>query len=147
MPGRLLPRYHPFDQGRTLGLEDRIEMKVKDGSTAYILQGYIDRLTGCRAHLRDPRLQDRQLVPSQEDADQDRQLALYQLGVSSAGRTRIFKLVWHYLAADREIVSTRTAGDLQSARERQVLGQYPCRRGANPASAGGRSASSRLCEW
>ena len=38
-------RFHPFNQGKTLGLEERIEMKLKDGDKTYAVQGYIDRLT------------------------------------------------------------------------------------------------------
>jgi putative RecB family exonuclease len=38
-------RYHPFNQGKTLGLEERIELKITEGERAYTIQGYIDRLT------------------------------------------------------------------------------------------------------
>ena len=38
-------RQSPFNHGKTLGLEERIEMKLKDGDKLYSVQGYIDRLT------------------------------------------------------------------------------------------------------
>ena len=42
---RLLQALPSFQPGKTLGLEERIEMKLKDGDKTYSVQGYIDRLT------------------------------------------------------------------------------------------------------
>jgi putative RecB family exonuclease len=116
-------RYHPFDQGKTLGLEERIEMKLPDGDKAYSVQGYIDRLTWVPEEetyeIHDYKTGDS--LPTQEEADQDRQLALYQLGIMQRWPdARNIKLVWHYLAADKEIVSQRTASDLKTL-EREVV--------------------------
>ena len=116
-------RYRPFNQGRTLGLEERIEMKLKNGDKAYSIQGYIDRLTW------DPATQTYEIhdyktgsgVPTQEEADEDRQLALYQFGIKQRWPdAQRVKLIWHYLAVDKEIVSARTEADLATL-ERQVI--------------------------
>src|SRR5262249_28055659 len=116
-------RYHPFDHGRTLGLEERIELKLKDGDRQHTLQGFIDRLTW------DPSTETYEIhdyktglsLRSQEEADQDRQLALYQLGVKQRWPdAKNFKLIWHYLAADKDITSTRNDADLATL-EREVI--------------------------
>jgi RecB family exonuclease len=50
--------------------------------------------------------------------DQDRQLALYQLGVAERfGEETPVRLVWHYLAADVVRTSTRTPQQLATLRE------------------------------
>ena len=49
-------RYHPFDQGRTLGLEERIEMKLKEGDKSYSVLGLYrpPDLGSANGNLRDP---------------------------------------------------------------------------------------------
>jgi len=117
-------RFQPFNQGRTLGLEERVEIKLKDGDKAYSLQGYVDRITW------DPATETYEIhdyktgsaVPTQEDADEDRQLALYQMAVKQRWPdAKNFKLIWHYLASDKDIVSTRTDKDLATL-EGEVVG-------------------------
>ena len=116
-------RFHPFNQGKTLGLEERIEMKLKDGDKHVSVQGYIDRLAWV-PETETYEIHDYKTggsVPTQEDADQDRQLALYQLGIMQRWPdAKRFKLVWHYLAADKDLVSSRTQADL-AVLEREVI--------------------------
>lgn len=116
-------RHTPFDQGKTLGLEERIEMKLKDGDKTYSVQGYIDRLTW------NPKTETYEIhdyktggsVPTQEKADQDRQLALYQLGLMQRWPdAKQIKLVWHYLATDKELTSSRSSADLKTL-EQEVI--------------------------
>src|SRR5258706_5754770 len=116
-------RHHPFNHGRTLGLEERIEMKLKDGDKTYTIQGYIDRLTW------DPESETYEIhdyktgstVPTQGEADEDRQLALYQLGILQRWPdAKRVKLIWHYLASGKDIVSTRSQTDLATL-EREVI--------------------------
>jgi len=48
-------------------------------------------------------------LPSQNDADTDRQLALYQLGIQQKWPDyNTIHLIWHYLAFDMELVSSRS---------------------------------------
>jgi putative RecB family exonuclease len=117
-------RHAPFDQGRTLGLEERIEMKLRDGEKTYSVQGYIDRLTWVPEtetyEIHDYKTSDS--VPTQQDVDEDRQLALYQMGIMQRWPdAKNFKLVWHYLTAGRTLMSTRTATDLATL-EQEVVG-------------------------
>jgi hypothetical protein len=49
------------------------------------------------------------ISPSQEDIDNDRQLGLYHIGIKKRWPdVKNIKLVWHYLAFDRELVSSRS---------------------------------------
>src|SRR5258705_13982056 len=98
-------------------------MKLQDGDKSYSVQGYIDRLTWMPQdetyEIHDYKTGD--TVPTQQDADEDRQLALYQLGIMQRWPdAKKIKLVWHYLAADKEIVSSRTTSDIQSL-EHEVI--------------------------
>lgn len=115
--------YHPFDQGKTLGLEEKIDMKLTAGDKTYSLIGYIDRLTWVSEtdtyEIHDYKTGSS--VPTQADADHDRQLALYQLGIMQRWPdAKNFKLVWHYLATDKEITSHRTDADLKAV-EAEVI--------------------------
>ncbi len=57
-------------------------------------------------------------LPKQEQADEDRQLALYSLWVKENFKdAQSIELVWHYLAFDRELRSERTAEQLENLRE------------------------------
>jgi len=141
-------RFHPFDQGKTLGLEERIEMKLKDGERTYSVQGYIDRLTWV-PESETYEIHDYKTggtVPTQEEADQDRQLALYQLGIMQRWPdAKHVKLIWHYLAADKDLVSSRTEAGL-GAIEREVIGAI---HQIEEETRLGRwdVRTSRLCEW
>jgi len=76
----------------------------------YKLTGYIDRLS-CTSdgayHIHDYKTS--AYLPSQEQADNDRQLGLYHIGVQKRWPDiKNIKLIWHYLAFDRELVSLRS---------------------------------------
>jgi putative RecB family exonuclease len=105
-------RYAPFNDGRTLKLEEPVYINI-DG---YKLMGYIDRLTYMgdgRYEIHDYKTS--RSLPAQSHLDGDRQLALYQIGVQGmwkdAGRV---ELVWHYLVHDREMRSSRSPECLES---------------------------------
>jgi putative RecB family exonuclease len=106
-------RYHPFDQGRTVALEERILINL-DESGNYKLQGYIDRLTEVKDgfyEIHDYKTNSR--LPLAEYLRTDRQLALYMIGVKDAyPDVRVIRLVWHFLKFDKEVDSTRTDAEL-----------------------------------
>jgi putative RecB family exonuclease len=110
-------RHYPFDAGETLGVEERVEFSL-DPAGRYRLQGVVDRIARARdgaLEIHDYKTSRR--VPRQEQIDQDRQLALYQMGVSgryAAGEP--VRLVWHYLAVDQMRASTRTPEQLDALR-------------------------------
>jgi putative RecB family exonuclease len=114
-------RHHPFDHGRTVGAELLVTYPL-DPERDLHLQGYIDRLVdlkGGNYEIHDYKTGRR--LPSQNEVDKDRQLALYQLGVTQQfPDVRSVRLVWHYLAHDKMMTSTRTPEQLRDLRDKVV---------------------------
>ena len=102
-------RYAPFDADITIATEMMINFQLED-SRKHRLIGYIDRLarTGDDIYeIHDYKTSAH--LPSQEDADNDRQLGLYQIGIQKRWPDiKNIRLIWHYLAFDRELVSSRS---------------------------------------
>ncbi len=140
---RFYRRYYPFDQDETLGLEKHVHFNL-DSDGRYQIQGFIDRV--CRAPDGVIEIQDYKTgkwVPSRKQLDSDRQLALYQLGLSEEfGRNEPMRLVWHYLARGQTRTSTRTPQQLEQLREEtmalidqiETTEKFPARK-------------SNLCNW
>ena len=102
-------RYTPFDLDMTIQTEMRLNFTLDD-ENKYRLTGYIDRLsrtTNGIYQIHDYKTSAH--LPSQEDADNDRQLGLYQIGVRKKWPDiNNIKLIWHYVAFDRELISSRS---------------------------------------
>ncbi|MDP2743966.1 MAG: PD-(D/E)XK nuclease family protein [Dehalococcoidia bacterium] len=102
-------RYAPFNADITIQTEMRLNFALDKGSR-YKMTGFIDRLsrTGDGGYqIHDYKTSAH--LPGQENVDHDRQLALYQLGVQRRWPDiKDIKLVWHYLAFDRDLVSSRS---------------------------------------
>jgi putative RecB family exonuclease len=111
-------RYFPFDQGRTLGLEEYITFPLDEEKT-YWIRGYIDRLTlldHSILEIHDYKTSSR--LPAQKEVNSDRQLAFYHMGVDGKWNDiEEVKLVWHYLSFDTEIHSSRTPEKLYQVRQ------------------------------
>jgi putative RecB family exonuclease len=114
-------RHYPFDRDETLGIESHVTFPL-DGAGRYRVQGFVDRIS--RAPDGAIEIHDYKTgrwVPSQEQLDGDRQLALYQIGVQARhGGAAPVRLVWHYLLRDQLRVSTRSAEQLEALRERTI---------------------------
>ena len=114
-------RHYPFDADETLGIERRVVFPLDDAG-AYRMQGIIDRISRARdgaIEIHDYKTGAR--VPSQRILDQDRQLALYQIGLGRLyGEDTDYRLVWHYVAKNRTCISTRSADDLVALRENTI---------------------------
>jgi putative RecB family exonuclease len=111
-------RYSPFDQGKTLGLEEYITFSLEEEKD-YSIRGYIDRVTlvdNAILEIHDYKTANR--LPTQKNVDSDRQLAFYQMGVEGKWKDiQEVRLIWHYLAFDAEIRSSRTPEKLQQHRQ------------------------------
>ena len=130
-------KHYPFDDAETLGIEKRVVFPLDDAGE-YKMQGIIDRVSRARdgvIEVHDYKTGAR--VPSQKVVDQDRQLALYQLGLTRQyGEDQPFRLVWHYVAKNQTRVSTRTPEELAELRaatmaridEIQAATSYPARK-------------------
>jgi putative RecB family exonuclease len=111
-------RFAPFDQAKTLRLEARVMLSL-DPDGRHKMQGYIDRVAR-RAdgtyEIHDYKTN--QTLPTQAEADEDRQLALYQIGLEGMWKdVEAVDLIWHYVRFDTDLVSHRTPDQLQSVRE------------------------------
>ncbi|MBI0582777.1 MAG: PD-(D/E)XK nuclease family protein [Methanomassiliicoccus sp.] len=109
-------RHHPFDRGTTVGLEHEVRFTV---GGRYSFKGYIDRLTSLgdgEYEVCDYKTGKR--LPTARALNEDRQLGLYEMGVrQSFPDARRVRLVWHYIAHDRELESFRTPEQLDRLEE------------------------------
>ena len=112
-------RMKPFDQITILGLETQDRMTLPNGDQWHVR---IDKL-GCDSEgnyfVCDYKTNSR--MKDQEEADSDRQLALYSVWVKDKFTdVKSVKLVWHMLAFDKDAVSERTEEQLQKLQENVV---------------------------
>jgi len=110
-------KHYPFDADETLGLEERINFDL-DGGGRYRILGFVDRISRTRdgvIEIHDYKTG--RWVPDQKQLDEDRQLALYQIGVTEKlGVDGPMRLVWHYVLRNQVRTSTRTPEQLASLR-------------------------------
>jgi putative RecB family exonuclease len=110
-------RLYPFDD-ETIGLEHAVQFPL-DVDGRYAVRGVIDRLVRARdgaLEIHDYKTGRR--LPSQDELDRDRQLALYEIGMRAALREEgEVRLVWHYLLQNQVRVSRRTPEQLDALRE------------------------------
>jgi len=113
-------RYHPFEQTKTIALEMRIEVPLTDSEFKFV--GFIDRVDQRKDgtyEIHDYKTSS--TLPHQADIDQDKQLALYQLGIEPLWDDVLdVDLVWHYLKFDRELRSKKDKVALEMLKERIV---------------------------
>lgn len=115
-----------------------------DDQNKYRLMGYIDRLS-CTSdgvyHIHDYKTS--AYLPSQEQADSDRQLGLYHIGVQKKWPDiKNIKLTWHYLAFDRELASSRSDQAIAQlvADTTRIIDEIESAREFAPKESG-------YCEW
>ena len=113
--------YHPFDDGRTLWLEQKVIIPL-DPEGNYRMNGVIDRLVEKEPgvyEIHDYKGSGK--LPDQWKFDNDRQLGLYHLGVQQAlPDAREVSLVWHYLVFDKEMRSRRTPEQLEQLKAKVI---------------------------
>ena len=107
--GTYYKRYSPFDSDITIGTEMGLNFALGD-EKKYRMTGYIDRLSRTEDGVYEIHdYKTSAYLLSQEQVDNDRQLALYHIGVQKKWPDiKSIRLIWHYLAFDRELVSYRT---------------------------------------
>ncbi len=143
---RYYRRHEPFDRGRTVDVEMLVSYSLDPDRDLHI-QGYIDRLVdlgGGNYEIHDYKTARR--LPTQDKLNEDRQLALYQIGVMQRfPDVRSVKLVWHYLAHDNMLESTRSPEDLRTLRRKVITLVEVIER----ATAAGRLPArvTPLCSW
>jgi len=110
-------RIYPSDRAKTIETERRLHFNLDPGG-GYPMQGYVDRIAR-RAdgtfEVHDYKTSRR--VPTQRQADGDRQLGLYHIGVQALWpEAQKVELVWHYLGAGTTLRSRRTTEQLVQLR-------------------------------
>jgi len=112
-------RMKPFDQMTILGLETQDRMTLPDGNQWHIR---IDKLgfdNKGNYYVCDYKTNAR--MKDQEEADSDRQLALYSVWVKDKFKdAKNVKLVWHMLAFNKDAISERTEEQLQKLQQEIV---------------------------
>lgn len=104
--------YKPFNHYRTLGLETADRLDLGDGNQYHIR---IDRLaydSSGTYYVMDYKTN--KSLKAQEELDEDRQLAMYSIWVKKRfNDCKQVKLVWYFLAHDKEMVSERSEEQYQ----------------------------------
>ena len=136
-------RYAPFDLDMTLSTEKRVTFSLGDGDK-YKLTGFIDRLSRTKEDIY--QIHDYKTsayLPSQEEVDNDRQLGLYQIGIQKTWPDiKNIRLIWHYLAFDRELISSRSGEEISNLVEEtiKVIDEIEFAEAFPPRESG-------LCDW
>ncbi len=110
--------HSPF-KDNTIATEQKILVPL-DSQGKYLVQGYIDRLV----HHKESNIfeihdyKTGNSLKSQEELDNDRQLALYSLGVkNSFPEVKDVHLIWHFLAFNKKMTSRRTDEQLENLKQ------------------------------
>lgn len=104
---------YPFEDG-TVELEKEVKIDLGDST----IIGYIDRLSLGEDEIQIHDYKTANSLPSREKIETDRQLALYSIAIKEKyGEDKKVKLVWHYLAHNVEITSSRTNEQLEELKK------------------------------
>ena len=136
-------QYKPFDDGKSIGLEYRINFKLSEYE-GHAVQGFIDRLVYKGNGIYEIHdYKSSGTCPTQEQIDSDRQLALYQIGIQKIfPDAKDVELVWHYLIFGKEFRSRRDEKALEELAEstRRMISIIEGDREF-------KTRTSALCEW
>ncbi len=115
--------YQPFDRTKIVKTEESIYFNMKRNSEEYSFVGILDRLDWNDKEkifeIHDYKTSS--TLMTQEEADQDHQLPIYQLALMSKWpEAEKAKLVWHYLLFNKQIVSSRTKKQLSEVQDKVV---------------------------
>lgn len=137
-------RHYPFNEGKTLWVEEPVLFDIGDG---HQILGYIDRLAENGDGIYE--IHDYKtsgFLPTQEQKDNDAQLALYQIGLEKKfPDIKKVKLIWHYLVFDKIFFSEKTKQEIEDLKKdiietiqeierRKESGEFPYN-------------ESGLCDW
>lgn len=135
-------KHSPFDQDYTVGLEQKIYLKL--GDDKYTLTGYIDRLALKKDGtyvIHDYKTSG--TLPTNEYIDEDKQLALYSIAVKEKyPDAKKIELVWHYLGFGKEIRITKSDEKLEEIKKsiKAWIDKIEEEKEFNPKE-------SALCDW
>ncbi|MFQ5901294.1 MAG: RecB family exonuclease [Thermodesulfobacteriota bacterium] len=136
-------KYYPFDDhGRTIGLELKVEIPLD--TKDYTMVGFMDRLVYAGNGIYEIHdYKTSATLPDETGLEQDRQLPLYQIAVEAMWKdVEEVRLIWHFLAFDKEVTSTRSIFDLNLLKEdvKSIIGRIKNTTSFAPVE-------SPLCKW
>lgn len=136
-------KHKPFNEN-IIGMEQKILIDL-DGKGDYVLQGFIDKLIHNKKdgtyEIHDYKTS--KWLPDQDELDNDRQLALYSIGVKEQyPNNNGIILKWHYLRHDKVVTSARTDEQLEQLKK-DVIELIKKIESAEKWPA----KKSRLCDW
>ncbi|MGB8953266.1 MAG: PD-(D/E)XK nuclease family protein [Candidatus Aminicenantales bacterium] len=137
--------YHPFDQAKIVKTEEPISFLIKDQEFEYAFKGVLDRLDwNDRERMFEIHdYKTSSTLITQEEADRNVQLPLYQLALQSRWpEARKARLVWHYLLFNKQIESSRTDAELETLQQEAIA-----RIKEIEACAEFPPTKSALCDW
>jgi len=113
--------HYPFNDGQTVGLEQHVRLQLDDEGR-YRAVGIVDRIARRGDgvfEIHDYKTSG--YLPHQRRIDEDRQLALYQIGLEQTyPDARDVELVWHYLVFNKTLRSRRSPEALEKLRGETV---------------------------
>jgi putative RecB family exonuclease len=124
--------YNPFNSLKVIGLETQELMPLNNGNQFHVR---IDRLACDHEgsyYVCDYKTNNQ--LKSQEELDKDKQLAMYSIWIKQKyPDAKRVKLVWYFLAHDKEIISERSDEQLEKLKleteelikEIEVCGEFP----------------------
>ena len=105
--------YKPFDQVRTIGLETQDFLHLENGNSYHIRIDRLAKDSDNNYYVCDYKTNKK--LKDQGELDEDKQLAMYSLWVRDKfDDVKDVKLVWYFLAHDKEMVSERSDEQLLS---------------------------------
>ncbi len=108
--------YAPFDQGRIIGLETQEFLDLDEEHKIHIRIDRLMMMEDETYEIHDYKTNSN--LKTQPELDEDRQLAVYAMGVKNMfPDAKKVVLVWHFLAFDKEMRSTRTTEKLVELKE------------------------------
>jgi putative RecB family exonuclease len=115
--------HQPFDRTKIVKLEESMYFTLKRGDEEFTFTGTLDRLDwddkAKRFEIHDYKTSSS--LMSQQEADEDLQLALYQIALTEKWlEAEKAKLVWHFLLFNKQLESTRTRDQLIEAQDKVI---------------------------
>ena len=136
--------HHPFAADRTVAVERRVGFPIVVDGAEYRIEGFVDRLSlAADGAFEIHDYKTSKSLPPQRHADEDWQLALYELAVRrewpDAGDVR---LKWHYVRHGRTLVSAR-----DEAARRRLLEEVAALIARIKRDHEFKPAPGPLCDW
>ncbi len=137
-------KFHPFNQLKIIGIETQDKIILKDGSEWHIRIDKFCKDDEGNYYVCDYKTNSR--MKQQEEADNDRQLAMYSIWVNEKFKdVKSVKLVWHMLKFNETVISERNNEQLEKLHDEMIETIKKIQKAEQennfPANV------SKLCEW